>query len=215
MIETSRGRPKALWSLVSLAISCLNSAGVALGSPRTVRAEAPEDVCSRGSFSNPTYLYSIAVPEGLRCCTDPPPSPVHGCAITLPGKSGTNLWIDGSYSLDFNSSESALRYFVGRLLEAGTTLTVLRHAPARLGGFDAVRLILRISKPGAEPMIEDRVMAWAARKGRGEIIYLLWKRCSTLPKDRSRSLSVPMTGRATSSGAAAVRRARRRRRKAV
>jgi hypothetical protein len=147
-------------------------AGVALCGLGTL-SEGAEDVCRQGSFSSESYLYSIALPEGLSCCHDPAPNPVHGCLMTLPGKRESRLWVDGSYNaLDFNSAEDALRSLVGGELAAGTTLTVLRHAPAKLGGLEAVRMTLRIQKQGGgEATIEDRVVALAIREGREDLLY--------------------------------------------
>jgi hypothetical protein len=146
------------------------------GSPGGVHAESGaaefDDSCHKGTFSSETYLYSIALPEGMQCCHDPAPNPVHGCSVIVPGTKGGRLWVDGSYNvLSFNSAEDALYSAVGSDLVAGTTLKVLRRETARLGGFEAVRLTLRIVRQGDESRVKDWVLAIGPRKGREEIVY--------------------------------------------
>ncbi len=137
-------------------------------------ATKTDDTCHKGSFSSETYRYSITLPEGMRCCHDPAPNPVHGCAVPLPGAHGVRLWVDGSYNtLDYSTPDDALNAIVGRELVAGTTFTVVRHERVRLGTIDAVRLTLRLIRQGdAEARVEDRVIAIASRGGgRDEVVY--------------------------------------------
>lgn len=164
---------------------CVGSSVLAvlgLAWPLMIRAEggtpkrAEEDRCVKGSFTSEKYLFSVKLPENALCCTGPAPSPVHGCAIS--GKAGTHLWVDGSFNtLGFEGTEDALNFTVGGHLKPGTTLKVLRHEPAKLGTYEAVRLTFLIkSKGGTGGEIEDIVVALIPREGRGEIIYTVgWK----------------------------------------
>ncbi len=138
------------------------------------QGKSAENGCRKGSYSNENYLYSIALPKGISCCQDLPPSAVHGCGITLPR--GSKLWVAGSYNaMDYNSADDALRSTIGSNLVVGTTLTVLRHEPTKLGGFEAERLTLRTKRRGeAETKVKDLVMAMASREGgRGEVVYTI------------------------------------------
>lgn len=173
-------RPAAALGRLCLGLVWLALVGMSLPVWAESSSERNDHNCSVRSYSNGNYLYSIAIPEGLRCCIDPPPSPSHGCGLLLPGAAGTYLWVDGSYnSLGFESAENALNFTVGGHLKPGTTLTVLRHEPATLGDFEAVRLTLRITKQGeAKATIEDLVMAVEEREGgRGEVVYTVGLEC--------------------------------------
>lgn len=147
-----------------------------LWSPDALRAQSqhPEGNCRKDSYSDENYLFSIALPNGLSCCQNLPPSPVHGCRIALPGGKAGELWVDGSYNtLAYNSPDEASFAAVGDYFVTGTTIKILRHEPTKLGGFAAVRLTLQIRKPGeAAGRIEDLVISIAPRgEGPDDVVY--------------------------------------------
>lgn len=171
-------QPGAATRILRRKLGVLVSFALLLLCPIAIHAEEnvakTEDTCQKGLFSSETYLYSIALPEGVVCCHDPAPNPVHGCAVSLPGAHGARLWVDGSYNtLDYSTPDDALNAIVGRELVAGTTLTVVRHERVRLGALDAVRLTLRFTgRGGAEARVEDLVVAIASHGGgRDEVVY--------------------------------------------
>jgi hypothetical protein len=79
--------------------------------------------------------------------------------------------------LGFETAEAVLNFTVGGHLNPGTTLTVLRHQPAKLGPYEAVRLAFLIKEKGTDrAQVEDLVVALVSRRDRGEIIYTVgWK----------------------------------------
>jgi hypothetical protein len=175
---------KARSSLATHPLLSKRLAGLALAwtillwPPDALRAQRQrlDGNCRKDVYSNENYLFSIALPNGLSCCQNLPPSPVHGCLVTPPGGKGTEIWVDGSYNtMDYNSPDEAVYSSVGDYFVTGTTLAVLRREPTKLGDFEAVRLTLRIKKQGeAAAKIEDLVMTIAPRGGGPEdVVYTL------------------------------------------
>jgi hypothetical protein len=132
-------------------------------------------VKDEGIYRNPNYLYSIVVPPGMVCLSDPPPVPHHGCEIKLSEEPLAHLWVDGSYNtLERVSPRDALRDECGELLQEGTEVVVLKRASTLLGDLPAERLTVRYRKVGEiEAMVKDVVVALREVKDYGEMIYTI------------------------------------------
>ena len=86
-------------------------------------------------YTNPTYGYSVQVPDGARMLQPAPPLPNHGITVELGGR--RNISIDGSYDAAFfGSAMSALRqtlayeHWAGRPRVWATRLAFLPAARA-------------------------------------------------------------------------------------
>ena len=80
-------------------------------------------VCGRAAaaknYVNPTYGFSVLLPNGLDAQAPQPPSPQHGFLVDL--RAGDRIWVDGSYDSRFlGSPEAALQDLAGDIKHVGS-----------------------------------------------------------------------------------------------
>ncbi|MBI4819914.1 MAG: hypothetical protein HY791_26810 [Deltaproteobacteria bacterium] len=142
----------------------------ALGLPKPVFAEPPPSP-DDNRYENPNYFYSVRIPKGLHCRTDPAPHPNHGCSINLSQHYRSHVWVDGSYNtLARETAADALFYALDSELRSGCTLEISRREPALLGSLQAERISFHHTC-GKEWLAHEYVVALRSIPNCCELIY--------------------------------------------
>jgi len=137
------------------------------------------------TYFNSDYEFKVSIPNGLIGHSSPPPAPNHGFGILLGKRGDGYVEVDGSAnSLEYESSEIAVRNNVGFLKDRGAIISKSRMNRSRLGGFTATRLTVWYHCPGSDEMfVKEQVVALSPDKSPIWVVGLDTKQ-SRYEKDR-------------------------------
>jgi hypothetical protein len=121
-----------------------------------------------GNYANPTYRYSVRIPDGLAGFSAPPPAPHHGFGVVLSWEPRAYIYFDGSYNaLDDQDSDEVANRHLQWLGNDAEKIIAVRKQKVRFKGAPASRYVARIACKGLPgEFVED--MRFVLRDG---IVY--------------------------------------------
>jgi hypothetical protein len=127
----------------------------------------------RGSYVNPIFGYSVALPENLMGIGSRPPAPNHGIAIDLDDGAGSQIGTDAEYNaLDYKSATDIAESNVSGLRDfAGASKMKVRRESTTLCNFPAVRQTIEYKDASGKPCLDYGVFALLPRKKYPDIVY--------------------------------------------
>jgi hypothetical protein len=133
-------------SAIAIALSAIAAGGVwAAAKPGETFGYSHTDATQEfltGAYVNVDYAYSIIVPAHMRALRPSAPSPQHGIEIPVPDSSLDQIWINAEYNTLLFRSEKAASGSMADKLSKQYALRIFRTNPTKLGGLDAMDVVL-------------------------------------------------------------------------
>jgi hypothetical protein len=127
----------------------------------------------RGSYVNPIFGYSVALPDNLMGVGSRPPAPNHGISIDLDDGAGSQIATDAEYNaLDSKSATEVAELNVSGLRDfRGASKIKVRRESSTLCNLPAVRQTIEYEDASGKPCLDYGVFALIQRKKYGDITY--------------------------------------------
>ena len=132
----------------TVATSQQNTEKTSLPAPSTqksVGSEEPQQYT--GNYLNPTFGFSVVIPQGLTGKGEPEPQPQHGFVIVLSSEDRATLSIAGNYNAAlWNSLDEAYDHLYSYTSEGAKSVTLLEKRKDLMDTLPAIRFSIRYVK---------------------------------------------------------------------
>jgi len=127
----------------------------------------------RGSYVNPIFGYSVALPDNLMGVGSRPPAPNHGISIDLDDGAGSQIATEAEYNaLDSKSATDEAELYVSGLRDFRRASNMkVRRESTTLCNLPAIRQTVEYEDASGKPCLDDGVFALLPRKKYVGITY--------------------------------------------